>query len=82
MRGNREVKKKDIKFLKSLIPFWCGTEANDADFYIIRNLPASPRYLYEKLPYSTSLIYRELAKLKEQGIIDKKPDGRDYYLVL
>jgi hypothetical protein len=82
MRGDKAVTGRDIKFLKSLIPFWCGTEANDAHFYIIRHLPATAKKLAEKLPYSTSLVYRELTKLVKMGIIEKEEHRREYHLVL
>lgn len=76
----------DIKFIKSLLPFWYAPKdssffGNDAEYYILQNLPASDPMLIEKLnfQYSTATIEKSILRLQAKKIISKDKSTGYYF---
>lgn len=64
------VIKEDIKFIKSMVPFWFDPIiGNDCDYHIIQNIPAKSTELVDKLQYSQGLIYERLKVLMLKGVL-------------
>ena len=75
LHGRDEVTWEDIRFLKSLVPFWFDPIfGNDCDYFILCRLPATGPELVEKLRdiYSQATIYRRLRELRKRGIVKEQ----------
>jgi hypothetical protein len=80
LRGDLEVKQEDLRFLRSLVPFWFDPIlGNDCDYWLIQHLPATPKELVDELGdrYSQATVYRRLQRLEEEGVLRRV--GRRYY---
>ncbi|HEX78221.1 MAG TPA: hypothetical protein G4O03_07425 [Dehalococcoidia bacterium] len=71
VRGDDKVTAEDIAFLRACVPFWCDPAGDDAQFFIIRHLPATVNDLVSKLSYSQSLVYNKLRELTSRRLVNK-----------
>ena len=77
LRQRNRVETEDITFLRACVPFWCDPAGDDAQFFILRYLPATVQELVQKLPYSQRLIYKKLEDLvQRKKLVSKGSDGR------
>ena len=79
LRGDEQVTANDIKFIQSLVPFWCGSGGNDCQYYIIQNLPSTLSKLTSKIPYPRLRIAQELRALRKRHIITREERGGKIY---
>lgn len=76
--GREKVTGADVKFLRSLVPFWFDPIfGNDCCYYIIRELPSRSGELVESLSegYSRATVHRHRKELNERGVIEKDDEG-------
>jgi hypothetical protein len=78
VRGENKVGDEDLKFLRSLVPFWFDPIfGNDCDYQIIRQLPATAAELVQTLEdiYSQATIYRRLKELEQRRVLTKRNEA-------